>query len=97
MRTLDTVKTELELLMPYLREHYHVHTMGIFGSYARNEQKPDSDLDIIVTFTKTPDLLSFIELEQYISDQLGIDVDLGMPDAIKPRIAPHVLDDVVYV
>ena len=46
----------------------------------------DSDLDILVTFKEVPGLFQYIELENVISDSLGIKVDLVMEDALKPGI-----------
>ncbi|MEM7534125.1 MAG: nucleotidyltransferase family protein [Chloroflexota bacterium] len=83
--------------MPFLKETYHVETLGVFGSYIRQEQHDDSDLDLLVTFTKTPSLFKYIELEDYISDELGIKVDLVMKDSLRPRIGKFILQEVVPV
>ena len=83
--------------LPLLVERYHVESLGVFGSYVRHEQRPDSDLDILVTFYETPGLLKFIELENYLSNVLGVKVDLVMKDALKPRIGKRVLSEVVSV
>ena len=80
-----------------MAKQYHVESLGVFGSYVRNEQKADSDLDLLVTFSKTPGLLRFIELENHLSDLLGIKVDLVMKDALKPNIGKHILREVVPV
>lgn len=61
-------------------------TIELFGSFIRNEQQANSDLDILVTFSKAPSLFKFIELEDYLSDLLGIKVDLVMKSALKPNI-----------
>ena len=71
--------------------------MGIFGSHVRQEQHSDSDLDVLVTFSETPSLLKFIALENYLSDLLGVKVDLVMQDALKPNIGPHILREVIGV
>ena len=71
--------------------------MGVFGSYTRDEQSPSSDLDLLVTFHEPPSLLRFIELENYLSDLLGVKVDLVMKDALKPRIGERILNEVVTV
>ena len=83
MRTLDDVQKQLRAEMPYLRERYHVERLGICGSYVRKDQTEESDLDLLVTFSKTPGLLDFIGLKHYLEDRLGLSVDLGMPDALK--------------
>ncbi len=70
---------------------------GVFGSYVRHEQRPDSDLDVLVTFREAPSLLKFIELENYLSGVLGVKIDLVMEDALKPHIGQHILNEAVAV
>lgn len=74
-----------------------METLGVFGSYVRREQNPESDIDILVTFKKTPGLLKFIELENHLSDLLGVKVDLVMKNVLKPAIGKHILNEVVYL
>ena len=83
--------------MSLLSERYRVKTLKMFGSYVRHEQRPDSDLDLLVTFDELPSLLKFIELENYLTDTLGVKVDLVMPDTLKPRIGQRILSEVVPV
>lgn len=94
----------LEQIMAILRRHwpslateYHVRSMGIFGSYVRHEEKPGSDIDLLISFEETPSLLKFIELENRLSDLLGGKVDLVMKEALKPNIARRVLPEVVQI
>ena len=89
-----SLKKTLEILheqIPLLAERYSVETLEIFGSYVRAEQKKDSDLDILVTFKETPSLLTFIAIENYLSDLLGVKVDLVMKDSLKPAIKKSIL------
>jgi len=97
VNTLSDLKDPLQKLYPKLKQKYGVTKLGIFGSYARNEQRADSDLDILVTFEEAPGLFQYIELENLISDTLGIKVDLVMEDALKPTIKERVLNEVVLV
>ncbi len=69
----------------------------MFGSYVRYEQRPDSDLDVLVTFRKTPGLFKYIELENRLTDLIGVQVDLVMRSALKPGIAKRVLQEVEVV
>ena len=82
---------------PLLAEQYNVAALEVFGSYVRHEQRKDSDFDILVTFSKPPSLLKFVRLENYLSDQLGIKVDLVMKDSLKPAIGKNILREVVPV
>jgi hypothetical protein len=83
--------------LPLLTERYRVKSLGVFGSYVRHEQRPDSDIDILVTFHEPPSLLKFIELENYLTDVLGIKVDLVMKEALKPKIGERILHEAVPV
>jgi len=86
MKTLDEIRKILEQQRNFLRDKYKVKEIGIFGSYVRGEAKKTSDVDILVEFEKTPSLLKFIELENYLSDTLGVKVDLVEKKGLKPRI-----------
>jgi predicted nucleotidyltransferase len=84
-------------MFPELKEKYHVSYLGVFGSYIRGEQKPESDLDVLVEFSRTPTLFKFVNLENYLSEALGIKVDLVMKDALKPNIGKRILNEVEAV
>ncbi len=94
---VEELKNQIETLKPLLRERFKVETIGIFGSYVRGEQKRKSDLDVLVEFSETPSLFEFVELEDFLSQKLGIKVDLVMRDALKPRIRDSILKEAVYV
>lgn len=82
---------------PYLKDQYKINYFGIFGSFVRNEQKENSDLDLLISFEKTPTLFQFIRLEQYLSNLLKIKVDLVMKDSLKPIIGKYILNEVVEI
>lgn len=94
---LPQIIVTLRRLQPLLAERHNVESIGLFGSYVRSEQRPDSDLDILISFRETPSLLKFIELENYLSDILGIKVDLVMKDSLKPHIGEHILKEVLKI
>jgi uncharacterized protein len=96
-RNLSDLKEPLQKLYPQLKQKYRIAKLGIFGSYARNEQREDSDLDILVTFEEVPGLFQYIALENLISDSLGIKVDLVMEDALKPTIKERILNEVLLI
>ena len=83
--------------LPCLRAEYHVATLGLFGSYVKGTERPESDLDVLVTFDRTPSLLKLIEMEQHLSELLGVKVDLVLRDSLKPWIGPQVLSELVPV
>jgi hypothetical protein len=88
---------QLRQQIPSLAERYGVRSLGVFGSYVRHEQTSASDIDLLVTFDDTPSLLKFIELENYLTDLLGIQVDLVMEDALKPTLGQAIMNEVVMV
>jgi uncharacterized protein len=96
-REISQILTELRRTVPYLRDKYHVETLEVFGSYVRAEQQLTSDLDLLVTFSQLPGLLKFIELENYLSDLLGVNVDLVMKDSLKPVIGQRILSEAISV
>jgi len=83
--------------LPEITERYKIRSLGLFGSYVRAEQRCKSDLDILVEFQEAPSLLKFLELENRLSDLLGVKVDLVMKTALKPGIGQRILDEVVPV
>lgn len=97
MKKIDEIKSTLENHLQDIDEKYKVSEIGIFGSYVKGEQKETSDVDVLVEFKENIGLLKFIEMENYLTDLLGIKVDLVMKSALKPRIGKHILEEVVYV
>lgn len=75
-------------------EPYKPVEVWIFGSYARNENKPDSDLDLMVKLGKRINLLDFIGIEQELSEALGIKVDLITEGSLDPLVKPYVEMDI---
>jgi len=86
VRSLDEIKTILKKHENELREKYGVKRIGIFGSVVRGEAGEESDVDILVELERPIGLLEFLELEEYISNLIGMKVDLVSKKALKP---PH--------
>ncbi|MBI5306603.1 nucleotidyltransferase family protein [Candidatus Wolfebacteria bacterium] len=96
MEKRDIIK-KLNEFLPIIKDKYHIKNMGVFGSYIRDEADESSDLDILVEFDDPIGLLQFIELENYLSDFIGIKVDLVSKKALKPRIGSYILKEVVNI
>jgi uncharacterized protein len=94
---LNKIENILREKLPLLESEFKVKDLAIFGSYVRNEQKKSSDLDILVEFSETIGLFHFVRLENFLSDLLGIKVDLVMKDSLKPRIKDRVLKEALYI
>lgn len=92
---LPRAKRILRAHLPELRERYQIKSLGLFGSYVRGEQKKRSDLDVLVEFERAPSLFTYIEIEDYLSELIGIKVDLVMKSVLKPAIGQRILAEVV--
>jgi predicted nucleotidyltransferase len=96
-RKLESLLKILHQQIPVLAERYSVETLEVFGSYVRDEQNQDSDLDVLVTFKEDPSLLTYIAIENHLSDLLGVKVDLVMKDSLKPKIGEQILSEAIPV
>lgn len=92
-KRLDDLLSKLKKVLPNLSEQYQIQTLEVFGSYVRGEEKAGSDLDLLVTFNRVPSLFQFVELENKLSDELGVKVDLVMKDSLKPIIGKRILEE----
>jgi uncharacterized protein len=97
MRTLEEIQKILSQYKPIIQEKYKVSELGIFGSYVRSEQNEESDVDLLIDYEEAPSLLQLIDLENYLSDHLGIKVDVVTKRGLKPRIKERILSQVIYV
>lgn len=95
--TLQEIRQLLRRELPRLREAYHIDKLGIFGSYAREENSENSDVDLLVTYVQVPGLLKFIALQEELSEVLGVKVDLVMKDSLKAGIRENVLQDLLEI
>jgi predicted nucleotidyltransferase len=73
-----------------------VTRLGVFGSVARGEAGPRSDVDILIEFDHVPDLYEFAALRDRLTEILGRQVDLTTPQALKPRVRARVMSEVRY-
>jgi uncharacterized protein len=73
------------IILSYLKE-YQPLKVGIFGSFARGDNKKGSDIDILVEFKESQSLLTLIRIENDLSEELGIKVDLVTKGALKNKI-----------
>lgn len=97
MSSLAQIRDSILKFKPYLMQKYAIESLYTFGSYAREEQHKRSDIDILVDFKKTPDLLTFIELEEYLSDKLNLAVDLVPKRKLKKELKEQILSEAVAI
>jgi predicted nucleotidyltransferase len=95
--TRQDILASLKNLKGEVAKEYSVKTIGVFGSVARNEQTGKSDIDLLVEFSKPVGFVTFMRLENFLSERLGKQVDLVTSDSLKPVIRQDVLAEVIYV
>ena len=82
---------------PILKKRFGVGKIGIFGSFVRGEERPDSDVDVLVTFRKGQKTFeNYMDCKFYLEELFGRRVDLVMKNTIKTRFRPYILGEVVY-
>lgn len=96
MKSLAEIKQLLQAQKPYLYQTYGVTEVGVFGSYVRGEQRLDSDIDLLIELEHPVriSLLDLVELEDYLSDLLGIKVQTAIKKNLKPRLLPYIMREV---
>ncbi len=72
--------------MPDMRQQFGVRDLAIFGSVARNEARPDSDVDVLVTFADRPNFDNYMGLKLYLEELLGTSVDLAIHADLRPAL-----------
>ncbi len=83
----------LQYLLPY-----HPVRIGVFGSFARGENKKGSDLDILIKFKDRISLLKLVQIEQELSDKLEIPIDLVTENSLKnPRLRKYIEKDLITI
>jgi len=78
-----------------LREKHSVKSLCIFGSVARDEARPDSDVDVLVEFSKPIGLFKFVGLQLYLQRILGARVDFATPDSLRDFMRPEIMREAI--
>ncbi len=80
-----------------LKKRFSVESLSIFGSVMKGTARPDSDIDIIVKYKKTPGLFGFIDLKHYLESIIGRSVDLVTENALKKQLRNKIMKEAVRV
>lgn len=94
MKTKEEILAALAAHRPEL-ERFGVKSIAIFGSAARGELGPRSDIDLLVEFNRPVGLFAFLDLKQYLESLLKRRVDLTTPEALKPQLRDQILSEAV--
>ncbi len=92
-----TIQDKLYLEVKKLAPDYGIKFLGMFGSQVRGEARGDSDLDLLVEFSKKMSLLDLVRLEEKLTEKLGRKVDLHTPKSISRYMMPGVKRDLVRI
>lgn len=97
MSEKELVLQQLSALKTQLASHYHITSLALFGSFARDEATQNSDVDVLVDFSQTPDLLTFIELEEKLKSVLGKNVDLVPKRKLRAELSQNIFKEAIAV
>ena len=74
---------------------FGVSSLSIFGSVARGDARPDSDVDILVEFNRPIGVFEFLDLKEFLESILDQKVDLAMPDSLKQQLRDQILKEAI--
>lgn len=97
MKNFKAIKNAILIYKTELREKYGVKEIGVFGSYARDEQKKKSDVDIVVELEEPVSLLKLVGLENFLSEIVGIKVDVIPRIDIRHELKDRILKEAIYI
>jgi uncharacterized protein len=80
-----------------LYKKYKIKNIGIFGSFARNEETNESDIDILVEFVGTPGMKEFFQAEEFLEKLLNRKIDMVREKAIRKELKEDIMSEVVYI
>jgi len=95
MKTLDEIKDIIKQHRGILAEKYGIAVVSIFGSYVRGKQKSESDLDMLVEILRSISLLELVGAEIYLTEVLGIKVDLVPKRDVRAELRDSILKEAV--
>ncbi len=93
----DVVLQLLKQKNAELAKEFGVKSLSLFGSVARNEARPTSDVDLLVEFDRPVGYFGLFALQDYLEKLLGCSVDIGTPDSLKPYMRERIMGDLVHV
>jgi len=96
MLTKLEIERKLQAIKPMLTDKFHVSSIGYFGSYSSGQQNEQSDLDLLVEFSK-PVGWEFFTLERFLEQTMGLRVDLVTRNSLKEQIKESILKQVQYI
>ena len=81
----------------YLNKNFKIIRLGVFGSFVRGDETPDSDIDILVEFSEVPGMIEFFSTEEYLEKLLNRKIDLVRETAIRPELRESIMSEVIFL
>lgn len=95
--SIEEIKNIIHSFKDIFKNEYMVKNFYLFGSYARGDQTPESDIDILVEFDTGADLLILVKLKKYLQNLFKKNIDIGTPAGLKPVIKDSIMKEAVYL
>lgn len=93
--TVEEIRDILNRNRNVFEQKFSVDKFLLFGSYAKQQQTSDSDIDLLVSFTKPVDMFEFIDLQDYLSELFNKKIDLGTLSGLKTFIKDKILNEAI--
>lgn len=93
--TIEEIRQILHNSKDYFEKNFFVEKFLLFGSYAKNQQTSDSDIDLLVSFTQPVDMFEFIDLQDYLTKLFNKKIDLGTSNSLKKFIKDKILKEAI--
>ncbi|MHB9101397.1 MAG: nucleotidyltransferase family protein [Sulfuricella sp.] len=82
---------------PELIRRFGITDLALFGSVVRDSARPDSDVDVLVSFDGPATSARYFGVQFYLEDLLGCPVDLVTDKALRPQLRPYIEKDAIHV
>ena len=96
-KELNSIIRTIKELREQIRREYKAEIVGIFGSYARGEQKKNSDVDVLVKLHDRATLFDLVGLGNFLEEKLHVKVDVVSERAVRPELKAQILQEVIAV
>ncbi|MDR1168630.1 MAG: nucleotidyltransferase family protein [Heliobacteriaceae bacterium] len=93
----EEILDKLREIKPVLEQNYGISEIGLFGSYLRGDYTPESDIDILVEYSRVISLFKVVEIIEYLQDIFNKNIDLVSKEDLKKILKSRILNEVVYV
>ncbi|MDG6245047.1 MAG: nucleotidyltransferase family protein [Methanolobus sp.] len=94
---MDNIRLLIKEHRDEISQLFNAEIVGIFGSYARGEEKSNSDVDVLVNFNDDATLFDLVGLGDYLEERIGVPVDVVSMRALHPMMKNEVLKEMVTI